>query len=365
MRRLKIAFLEDDTADGGLGMVFRELIGYLYRTNEIIYISTRSECELMDKTRYIHLNEGFVKDIYSNGLKRALDGVKHLRSILKNEKPDIVISFGFYANVRICIAARMLKTKVLISERGNAKRFTGINRVAISVIFKRADGIVFQSYAAKNVYPRILQKKGNVIYNAVFKKNIPEGFPKFRDNRIVSVGRIHPDKNLPLLIAAFARISEEFPDTKLIIYGEEEPGCKENYKGALMEQIYKYGIEKRVILAGHCDNVCQEIFKARLFVLSSVLEGMPNALVEAMACGLPVITTNFEPGNAGEIVQNGINGMVVNSNDVLALAGAMKTMLLTPENAERMAVKAKKIKDRLSREVIFNKWTDYINEICR
>ena len=362
----KIAFLEDDTADGGLGMVFRRLAKELSDENEILYISHRKEkTETSSFSRYIPLRFDSSVGEEVNGIKKCLSGVLPLVKVLKQEKPDIVISFGFYSNVRLCLAGRFCrKTKILISERGNAKRYKGLVRLIVNTIFNRTDGFVFQSRAAQRCFTNKIQEKSHVIYNAVFKP-IPKRVENKRSNVIVSVGRFHPDKNFILLIDAFSKISQQYSEINLVIYGEEEKDSTLGYKELMSNEITKLKLEDRVILPGQVDDVLRKIIDSRFFVLSSDLEGMPNALVEAMACGLPIITTNFDPGNAEEFVTNNVNGLIVNKRDVDAMTYAMKKYLDNPEFADQMGHKAEVIREKLSSEKFVLEWKEYIDELCK
>lgn len=362
---LKIAFLEDDTADGGLGMVFRSLAKELSRDNEIIYISHRKEKEEVKKyATYVNLPFHSSIGEEENGFLKSLSGVFPLIKIIRDEQPDLVISFGFYSNVRVCLAGRFFrKTKILISERGNAKRFKHFVLFAVNAIFRRADGFVFQSNAAKSVFSKHIQKKSTVIYNAVFK-DIPSRKGAKRNNDIVSVGRFHPDKNFLLLIDAFAMIAERYPECDLVIYGEDEAGSTLHYGDGMKERITSHNLNTRIKLPGQFSDVLEHIVDAKMFVLPSDLEGMPNALIEAMACGLPVITTDFDPGNAGEFVVNNQNGLIVRRRDARGLAEAMEKYLNNEDFAQQLGKRAAETRIAFSKEKIFQQWRTYIHQIC-
>lgn len=364
MKKQIIAFIEDDTADGGLGMVFRSLAGFFSKQAEVYYLSTRpNEGRISENIKYIRLHEKREFIPHTNGIRRSLSGVSMLRNELKKLDPDVAISFGFYSNIRLCLACKGLKCKVLISERGNATRFKGIYRLIVTILLSRTNCIVFQSEAAKRAYPALLGKKGVVINNAIFKDNLPDSTESEWGKRIVSVGRIHPDKNFVLLLDAFNIVLQTFPDYYLEIYGEEEPGSPEPYLQQLVDRSLKLGIQDKVYFMGQSSDVGQSIFGARLFVLSSVLEGMPNALIEAMACGLPCITTDFLPGCANEIISDGVNGCIVANCDTNALAEKICAVLSDDNWSRCMAEKAIDIRERLSKDRIFNRWKETVEQL--
>lgn len=364
MSKEKVAFIEDDTADGGLGFVFRTLAKHFSEKYSVVYISTRgNEGRLPETIEYIQFHEIGEFVPHTNGPKRSLAGVIPLRNILKKLKPDAVISFGFYSNIRTSLASIGLSHKVLISERGNAARFKGGSRFALQALLARTDKIVFQSHAAMNAYPPLLGKKGTVINNAIFKDDLPNASETTWDNRIVSVGRIHPDKNFPVLVEAFSLIADEFPEMILSIYGEEEPGSERPYLLELKKQVADLNLETRVAFMGQTNDVGHAIAGARLFVLSSVLEGMPNALIEAMACGLPCVSTDFLPGCAHEIITDGVDGLIAPNEDASALANKMKYLLNSDCESRRIARNATKIRMRLSKDVIFRMWEEAVMDM--
>ena len=357
MKRI-VAFIEDDTADGGLGMVFRNLMWYAKDHYRVLYMSTReNNGRIPADVEYIQFHEQGEFVPHTNGLKRSVSSILPLRKELSRHKVDLAVSFGFYSNVRTSLASMGTGTKVLVSERGNAQRFKGVSRLLLGTVLFQADTIVFQSHAAQSAYPGVLRKKGTVIYNAIFKNNeLPDCSEMQWDNRIVSVGRIHPDKNFALLLKAFALVLQKRDDVLLEIYGEEEPGSPQPYLQQLKELAVELRATDQVHFMGQTKDVGAAISGARLFVLSSVLEGMPNALIEAMACGLPCITTDFMPRCAGEIVKNGVDGIISTREDEVKLAEDICTMLNRPEESRQMARNAVKIRERLSTNVIFNQW---------
>lgn len=364
MKKKVIAFIEDDTADGGLGMVFRSLAFFFAKRSDVYYVSTRmNNGRIPECIHYVKFSETAEFIPHTNGIKRSLSGVKPLREKLKEINPDIAISFGFYSNIRLCLACIGLPYKVLISERGNATRFKGINRWIVSVLLKRANCIVFQSRAAQVAYPTSLNRKGTVINNAIFKDDLPDLTKEKWEKRIVSVGRIHPDKNFSLLISAFAKVIQQLPDYCLEIYGEEEPGSPEPYLKQLEEQAAQLGIRDKVFFMGQSQNIGNALSGARLFVLSSILEGMPNALIEAMACGLPCITTDFLPGCANEIIEDNVDGCIVPNCDADALAAKMCEVISDENLSRQIARNAMEIRMRLSKDRIFNKWEKTVDGV--
>ena len=219
------------------------------------------------------------------------------------------------------------------------------------------NGLVFQSEGARDFFPEVVKHKSIVIHNSV---NVPQDkypIPAIRERRIINVGRLHPQKNQKLLINAFSKIAKSFPDYTLEIYGDGE------LHDELQGRINLCGLVDRVILHPSRKDIWDCIYKASLFVLTSDYEGMPNALMEAMALGLPCISTDCRPGGARTLIEDGKNGFVVPLRQTDNLAQAMTLCLSNPELSEKLAVNARKLSETHSEKVLFDKWERFVMSI--
>ena len=249
--------------------------------------------------------------------------------------------------------------KVVYSERGDPydAEYSGLLGKVRDLTVPRMDGLVFQSEGARDFFPESMKSKSIIIHNSV---NVPQDkylMPEKREKRIVSVGRLHPQKNFPLLINAFARIASTYPDYELDIYGDGD------LRETLQSQINSLGLSSRVSLNKSRTDVWDCIRTASLFVLTSDYEGMPNALMEAMSLGLPCIAADCRPGGARTLINDGENGYVVPLRDEGALVDKMNYLLSHPEKAEEIALNARHLQDTHTDEKIFNKWNDYLSNI--
>lgn len=250
-----------------------------------------------------------------------------------------------------------LGKKVVVSERNSPMNFAG--RRSIRIISRRlmkyADGYVFQTEDAKKFYDLALKGRGTVIPNPLITDNMPEPYAGVREKRIVSVGRLNPQKNQKILIEAFALIHKNYPDYILEIYGE----------GILHQELQKVidrnNLSEKVFLRGNVNNVFQKILKASVFVMSSDFEGMPNALIEAMALGLPCISTDCPCGGPKYLINNGVNGLLCKVNDVESLKNTLATMLDNLQKANEMGVQAVNVRNLLDTNTIGDKWYNYLN----
>lgn len=242
-------------------------------------------------------------------LKRNICLISELRHRLREEDPDVLISFMAEPNFRAIISAMGLKTKVIVSVRNdpNKEYPNFFMRILAKTLYRKATGIIFQTEDAKRWFPTSIQRKAAVIYNQVdtaFYETVYEG----ERHNIVTTGRLVPQKNHKMLIKAFSMIADKIPDD-LYIYGDGE------LRSELEMLIRELNMERRVFMPGSIKNVADTIKSAKLFVLSSDYEGMPNSLMEAMALGLPCISTDCPCGGPRMLLEKRVG------NDILLPVG--------------------------------------------
>ena len=285
--------------------------------------------------------------------------IKKLRTILMENHIDILIVITTPLSIYAMPAVAGLNIKVIVSERNDPTHFEGKKRTKYlsDILMRRADGFVFQTHDAKEYYKNRINGKGVVIHNPIFSNIKLTSSKEIPEKTIVAVGRLDPQKNHMLLIRSFAECDELNREYKLIIYGEGILRLK------LEELVRELGMEGQIELPGNVPDVYNKIHNASLFVLSSNYEGMPNALIEAMALGLPCISTDCPIGGPSELIQDGINGILVPVGDKEALKGKMKEMLLIPGLGNEIGKAAKSICEKLSKEKILAQWADYIERI--
>lgn len=293
------------------------------------------------------------------GKFRILKRYNLFKNEMKRIRPDITINYNIQGAYFSLLAGRKICGKILYSERGDPydSEYSGLSGKVRDYTCKHLEAFVFQSEGAKEFFHLSLRQKSIVIQNSVTVPQDKYPISTARDNRIVTVGRLHPQKNPHLLVDAFALIAEKFPDVTLEFYGDGA------LKEEIQEKINAMELSKRVLLNASRKDIFDCIRTARLFVLTSDYEGMPNALMEAMALGLPCISTDCRPGGARTLIESGKNGIIVPTRNVNALADKMMYMLNNPQEAERMAHEAYKIGATHTNKVTFDRWNDFLMSI--
>lgn len=303
--------------------------------------------------RYSFEDRDFKKEGF---LRQNVKWTLNLRKVIKEYCPDVVISFMAEPNFRTILAAAGLKTKSVISVRNdpNKEYPNFVYRILAKSLYLFADGIVFQTEDAKKWFSAIIQKKSRIIYNQVDKKfyTSPECDVK---KDIVTCGRLVAQKNHTMLVDAFSLISNDL-DENLYIYGEGE------LRSSLEKKIREKNLENRVFLPGDIKNVEEMLSRAKVFVLSSDYEGMPNALMEAMAVGVPCISTDCPCGGPKMLFHNDTE-FLVSVGNTEQMAEKMKTLLLNKDKRERNSKLMKKYSQAFTPECIFKKWDEYVNEL--
>jgi glycosyltransferase involved in cell wall biosynthesis len=231
-----------------------------------------------------------------------------------------------------------------------------IGRLVGKWILPMAEGCVFQTEEAKRWFPGRLQKKSTIIPNEVADV-FYETPRKPRPNDIVTVGRLSAAKNHALLIEAFGDVADQFPEINLRIYGTGV------LADTLREEINKLHLSERVFLMGTTDHVEDVLADAKVFVLSSDHEGMPNALMEAMAMGVPSIATDCPCGGPRMLIRDKENGFLFPVGDRHVLAELLAELLLDEEKRERVGEAARVRAEAFHPQKVFAIWEDYITKI--
>ena len=277
---------------------------------------------------------------------------------VKQKKLDAYVVMLPVTIIMLMLLRPFTDAKMIFSERNDPASYKPFLQKMLKIICRKADGAVFQTEHAKNWYGDVLDpQKTAVIPNAINPAFLRPEYTGRREKHIAAAGRLNGQKNFPLLIGAFAKIAEDFPEHKLVIYGQ---GAQKDMLLRLTEEL---GIGDRVQFPGFVPNMPEILEKAEMFVLSSDYEGMPNALMEAMALGLPCVSTDCGGGGARFLIDDGVNGLLVPTGNEQALADAMRRVLADPEMAAELGKNAAKLKETLAPHKIYGKWEAFFQQI--
>lgn len=355
----KIVFYIGSLARGGAERVMVNISAYLKREGYEVVIVTKeqakSEHPLPDGVTRI-LADICGEEITNSRIKNFFNRIKKLRNIWKQQKPDIIVSFIKKNNLMAIMSSRGLGIPVIVAIRSAAFReYPGIYKYIGRILFEKAEGIIVQTSEQANYFGKKLSRKAYKLPNPIHPDFIGQVVERERVNEIVTVGRIDENKNQVMLVEAFSRIATKFPEMKVIIYGT---GSGET---AIADKIKEKGLQERVILAGYHADVKSKISKSRIYVLTSRVEGIPNAMIEAMALGLVPISTDFGGGGAKELIKNGENGYLIPVDDVDVLTERLERVLSNPELEEKLRENAIAISERFDPDVVNVLWKDYLN----
>lgn len=314
--------------------------------------------------RIAHIPLGVKKDSPNIliALKNNLKRIRVLRSKICNNKPDAVISFVDKTNIITILATRGLKMPVVVSERTDPAMFA-IGRIWEQLrywIYPLANRLVVQTKGSLSYFSLQQQTHSTIIPNPVLRptEEKPVTDKLLTEQSLIALGRLSSEKDFDLLIKAFACLKDVHSEWTLTILGE---GLLRRELETLCQQL---GLSKRVNLLGQVKNPYQYLKQADIFVMSSRFEGFPNALCEAMACGLAVIATDC-PSGPREIIRDGIDGVLVPSGDVSELAAAIDHLISDEGERKRLATLAPEVLERFSLEKVMEMWEDLLSQVIK
>jgi glycosyltransferase involved in cell wall biosynthesis len=283
--------------------------------------------------------------------------IRVLRQEIRAIRPRVVISFMDKINILAIFAMLRSGIPVIAAERSHPRLYrigpvwSFLRRIAYPMAYR----IVVQTDGAKRCFPLWLRRKIAVIPNPVQRPDETVGMPRIPGKFFVAaMGRMTEEKRFDLLLRAFARVYEEFPAWNLKIAGDG-PLRKD------LERLRNFlNLGTRVEWVGIVNNSHKFLKGCDIFVLTSRFEGFPNALCEAMACGLAVIAVDC-PNGPREIVRHDVDGILVPLHDMDALVAAMKRLMSDENERRRLGAEAKRIVERFSVERIMRMWDAIYN----
>ena len=338
-----------------------------------------------------------------------------MRRYIKQQKPDVVFAFRISIYLVTLLSLIGIKVPVIASERIDPNYNSILEKILQRILLPLTDWFVVQTSAIKAYYPKFIQKKTDIIFNPVSEKVFEVNDERLmvngdglavKEKKIISVGRLHHQKNQKMMIEAFARVADDFPEWKLVIYGEGPERAKlekliaslnendsylntkvteelmvngdrlmVNDEGLMVngdERLMVNGdrlmvndeglmVNERILLPGRSEKVIEEMNKSEIFVFSSDYEGMSNAVVEAFCVGLPIITTKVS--GTEDFIKDGENGFLLDIGDTDGMVKAMRMLMSNEVLRRKMGEKNKMEADQFKIEHIFQQWKDVVNKV--
>ncbi len=293
-----------------------------------------------------------------NKYKRCLKKIYFFTDYFRRVRPDAAVVFLEAMEIPVILAGILTHTKIVTSIRDadiSTKRSTMLFR---RIFYPHIAGVVFQNHFMMQKKEYQKTNKPHVILNPLSKETYFDVPPvSFQDRKkwIIHTGRLTQVKNQRLLIDAFLLFWKSRPDYELHIFGEGE------LETELCGHIRRLGMEKHIFLDGVHKDVMKEHKDAMIYACTSRSEGFPNAIAEAMANGMIVVTTDFEPGTASEFIEHNKNGFIVPDDSPGAFAKTMECVIKMGEKTDQIAQEAIKIRGLLDLNRICEQWKAALN----
>lgn len=359
---MHIACMISSLIKGGSERVMCNLADYFVQQGNRVTLVTQYQREdeypLNPKVKRI-LSQITEAEMGRNRISNFIRRFQKLRNIWKTEKPDAILVFIGKNNFMALLTAWGLHIPVVVSVRAdpNQEYPNRWMRFMARHLFKKAAGVILQTRECMEFFPKAVQRKSVILHNPVNEVFFENPYEGEREHTIVTVGRIDENKNQALLLRAFALIAADYPDYQIILYGKGDQ--EENLK-QLADNLE---IADRVIFAGNESDVAGKIKKAGVFVLTSNTEGMPNALIEAMVLGLPVIATDCPCGGPRDLIEDGVNGILTPVGDVDKMKENLQHILNDLQNALHMGQTARKSTAIYREKIVYREWMEYLLKI--
>ena len=353
---MKAIVLTDHFGEGGAERVASLLIKGLADVGHEVHV-----CVFIDSNNYnLDLSKVNLHLLSTQNHSHALNILIRMRNLIKTIKeikPDVIYSFGPSMASYVVIASSLCgfkkKIKVISSERNDPRREPASKwmKTVRDFCYRRSDVVVCQTQMAVDLLKsRNINTKFVIIPNPI-SPNLPSWEGK-SSKEIITACRLTEQKNLPMLIGAFARLKKEFPDYHLTIYGEGH--LRQN----LQTYIESMGLKESISMPGFAKNIHQIMATSYMYVSSSDYEGISNSMLEALGIGLPCVCTDCPVGGAAMYIENGKSGILTKVGDEDELFEGMKKYIVDKETVRNVSRCSIEIRDRLSFEKITKNWVE-------
>ncbi len=290
-------------------------------------------------------------------LRKRKEHKRKLTALLLKEKPDIVVSLypsesSFIPDIkdgsRKVLELHYCKFfRLQYGRRGLLGWIDKLRTRQDEQIVRRFDKFVVLTNEDRGYWGNLPNIE--VIPNAAM--HVSDAYSDVMNKRVIAVGRLDYQKGFDRLIQAWELVqyTGKFTDWKLDIFGQGE------WREMLQQMIDKAELQNTVCLNRPTKQIGEEYVKSDMLVMSSNYEGFPMVMIEAMACGLPVVSFDYKCGPK-DIIQTGINGLLVPNGDIQALADAMMKVMEDEAYRKMLSQNARKVVDTYSEQAVMSQW---------
>lgn len=343
----KICFVTSSLGLGGAERMVSNLANHFSSQSYQVFIVTffdKREYEIDGKIQVLNIST-------KNKLKRIIK----LRKLIKDIDPNVIFSFLFNQQVILATTFTKYRKRTALTIRNNPKNTQKSLRFQ-EYFLKKAKLVIFQNSGQKNCFSNLNVNKCLVVPN-FYNDNFLNSNRTYNSkcSNLICVGRLEPEKNHEGLIRAFSKLPQK--DLKLTIVGS---GSLENRLKLLISDLQ---LTDRVILVPFTKNVKEYLDQSDLFVFTSFSEGMPNALMEALASGIPCISSDCDFGPA-DLIKEGKTGYLYPPFDENALLKVMtEAIVLYPQSVKYGKASVSFMKEHFSKNVVCDLWEEAITKV--
>ena len=269
---------------------------------------------------------------------RLIIDSRRIKKVVKEVKPDVVLPFSHVTCICTSIACKHQKTQVYHTIRNNPWLEPGSKwiRVLRDHYIKKDKKLIVQNDEQLEYFTGFKSLEKYIVYNPINDKCLEFSKAKYGEiKKIIAVGRLAPQKNYFVMLEAMKKVLENKRDVTLDIYGDGF------IKDEITNKIKELGLESNVTLKGNSQNVYERLVESDLFLMTSDFEGFPNALLEAMALGVPAISTDCKTGPK-DLIKHNETGLLAKTGDPSDIAEKILQLLNNPKHAQTLAENAKK-----------------------
>lgn len=351
----EVVFVAPALMGGGAERVACTLAGYCV-DHDVPFTFLLTRCGKVD----YDLPAGVeVEDVSRGGSLSPLGQIRAIRRSMHKHPVATFLSFLPYQNMYTLLAGLGLKNRVVISVRNDPSHDFAGNRLLERLrnrLYSLADSVVFQTYEESEAFPDSVREIGTFILNPL-APSTPTPYVGLRDKAVCASGRLTAQKNYPMALKAFAEFSQSHPGYTFEVFGTSHAEFdSESQDSELANLASSLGIGDKVVFHGFSGDANERIRTSAIFVMASRYEGLSNSMLEALSMGVPCVCTRCGGGGPEMVIEDGVNGFLVDVDDVETMAERMGLIVDDEVLSRRLSSEAAKLRDSLDPEKIGAQW---------